>query len=608
MQTKRFAWLVAILVITSMVLAACPAGGTTAPAAEEAASGEEAAPAAGEEAAAEPADAEITRAETVYFDGTDRVPDPELWNPFVPGNKLSRGHHQAVLEPLFILNYESGEMEPWVGVSFEPNDTLDVWTLTLREGVEWSDGEAFNADDVVFTINMLLENAPELRGSAEMAQWLEGVEKIDDLTVQFNLKEPNPRFVLDHFAVKIWGSSVNIVPEHIWAGEDPLTFKYFPPIGSGGYVLEDATETEWSYIRNDDWWGVKTGFRDMPAPKRLVWTAFGPEETRTAVAADGEMDSLQDITLGAFQALQAKTDNSFITWIDGPPYAWLDPCARSFEMNLAEGYWADKDMRWALNYFIDRDEIIDIAYENTTIKSEHFFVAYPPLNAYVDLIRDNELFQEMQKNDPAKGNAILESKGWEKNSDGFWEKDGEVLSMQITTHEAFIEKQRIAQVMVEQFIRNGINAVHLNEAGSTWGDNFDMGNFDTRMGWQTCGSINEPWNSMDTMSTRHLEPVGERASRNQWRWSGENAEAYSALVEEMGTLPLGDPRIEELFVEAMGYWLEDLPVIPISQARKLLPFDTTYWTNWPTAENNYLHPANWWQSVHIILNEIEPAQ
>ena len=605
MHRNRLSWLVMVLVITSLVLAACPAGGGGAAPAEDAAM-EEAAPAAMEEAAEEMMAAEITRAETVYFDGTDRVPDPELWNPFVPGSKLSRGHHQAVLEPLFILNYESGAMEPWVGTAFEANDTLDVWTLHLRKGVEWSDGEAYNADDVVFSLNMLLDNAPELRGSAQMTQWLENVEKIDDFTVQFNLKEPNPRFVLDHFAVKIWGSSVNIVPQHIWEGQDPLTFKYFPPIGSGAYVYETATETEWSYVRNDDWWGVKTGWKDMPAPRRLVWTAFGPEETRAAVAADGDMDSLQDITLGAYQALQAKTDNAFIAWVDGPPFAWLDPCSRTFEMNLAEGHWTDKDMRWALNYYIDRDEIINIAYENTTIKSEHFFVAYPPLNAFVDLVRDNELFQEMQVSDAAKGDAILTAKGWAKNNDGFWENDGEVLRVQITTHEAFIEKQRIAQVLVEQFIRNGVDAVHLNEAGSAWGDNHAMGTFDTRMGWQTCGSINEPWASMDTMSTRHLVPVGERASQNRWRWSGDNAEAYSALVEEMGTLSLDDPRVEELFIEAMEYWLEDLPVIPISQARKLIPFDTTYWTNWPTAENNYLHPPNWWQSVHIIIHEIQP--
>ncbi|MBV7331222.1 ABC transporter substrate-binding protein [Chloroflexi bacterium TSY] len=538
-RTKRIYFFVVLLVIGAMVLAACGAPAPGAPPASDDGEGMSDSDGAAMDSG------EITRAETVFIDESARPQDPELWNWYIPGGRTSNGYFQAMVEPLFILNYESGEMEEWLATSFESNDTLDVWTLTLREGIEWSDGEAYNADDIVFTINMLLENAPELRGSTEMDQWVDNVEKIDDLTVQFNLKEPNPRFVLDHFAVKIGSSRVNFVPEHIWADKDPLTFKFYDPeqgwpVATGPYELVSTSEVEWVYQRRDSWWGAKIGWKELPAPKQLVWTAYGPEETRVAVAAEGEMDSVQDITLGAFQALQAKTNNAFVSWVDGPPFAWLDPCSRTFEMNLSEGHWAEPDMRWALNYYIDRDQIIDIAYENTTIKSEHFFVAYPPLNRYVDLIRDNPLFQEMQITDPAKADALLEGQGWAKNDDGFWEKDGEVLTMQITTHESFIEKQRIAQVLVEQFQANGIDAVHLNEAGSAWGDNHAMGTFDARMGWQTCGSINEPWASMDTMSTRHLKPVGERASLNRWRWSGENADAYSALVEEMGTLPLDD--------------------------------------------------------------------
>ncbi len=128
------------------------------------------------------------------------------------------------------------------------------------------------------------------------------------------------------------------------------------------------------------------------------------------------------------------------------------------------------------------------------------------------------------------------------------------------------------------------------------------------MGWQTCGSVNEPWNSMDAFNVQWLLPVGERANRNEWRWSGENAEKFSAITDEIGNLPLGDPAIDDLFVEAMGYWFEDLPVIPITQAKKIIPFSNKYWTNWPTADNPYIHPPTWWQHTHAILHELEPAQ
>ncbi|MEZ4640900.1 MAG: hypothetical protein R2856_39075, partial [Caldilineaceae bacterium] len=74
-----------------------------------------------------------------------------------------------------------------------------------------------------------------------------------------------------------------------------------------------------------------------------------------------------------------------------------------------------------------------------------------------------------------------------------------------------------------------------------------------------------------------------------------------------GTLPLGDPRVEELFLEASAIYMDELPVIPITQAKKIIPFDTTYWTGWPTFENDYIHPPTWWQSTHVIIHNLQPA-
>ncbi len=555
------------------------------------------------------------RASAVIFDMEASAADPENFNPYAPGRNMSDGVHQTMAEPLFILNYETGEIEPWLGLSMDANESFDVWTLSIRDGVTWSDGEAFNADDVVFTIQLLIDNAPELAYSSSIADWVASVEKIDDLTVQFNLTRPNARFQLDNFSVRIWGGPV-ILPEHIWADQDPLTFKYYDPekgwpMYTGPYVVESVGENEFIYSRHDSWWGVDTGFKDrLPHPEKAIWTFFGPEESRTAAMANAEIDSLGDITVGAFLALRQRNPN-VIAHFDELPYAWVpDPCSRTFEVNNMVEPWNDRDMRWALNYAIDRDEIVAIAYEGSTLKSLHFFPAYPPLNRLVDLAAEAGLYEQhpMDTHDPDLAKEIIESKGYSLNSDGLYEKDGEVLTLDIATHDAFIEKQRIAQVVVEQLQRIGIDATHRNEAGATWGDNFRMGNYEARMGWQTCGSVNEPWASMDTFNVRWLMPIGERSESNSWRWSGENAEAYGALVDEMGTLPLGDPKVDELYLEAMALWLEDLPVIPISEARKIIPFDTTYWTNWPTAENNYIHPPTWWQHTHVIIHALEPAQ
>jgi peptide/nickel transport system substrate-binding protein len=548
-----------------------------------------------------------TREETVYFeiDG-GRVVDPELWNPLVPGSRRDHGFHQAMMEPLFILNYETGEFVPWLATSFTANDTLDVWTLTLRDGVEWSDGVPFTADDIVFTIEMRLnpDNAA-LADAASMQTWVESVEKIDDLTVQFNLKSPNPRFQLDYFSVRIWGS-VNILPKHIWEGQDPFTFKNYDPekgwpVFTGPYTLTSVSETEFVYDRNDNWWGAKTGFKDLPAPKRLVWIEPGPEEASAALMASGGLDSIMDITLGTFLALQEQNPD-VKAWLPNLPYATLDPCARNFEFNTSKAPWNTAEMRQAVNRAIDRDEIVAIAYEGTTVPSRSFFPAYAPLNRYTDMLDYNA--HPLWNFNPDEAKSMIESLGYTMGADGYFAMDGTQLTMDITTHEAFSEKQRIAAVLVEQFQRVGINASTRNEAGTTWGDNLAFGNFDTRMGWQNCGSVNEPWASMDTLNAKWIVPVGERASYNGWRW--ENAR-YSELVDQIGTLPLGDPRIDPLFIEAYHIYLDELPTIPITQARKLIPHLYTYWTNWPTAENNYTSAWTWWQSTPLIIHELQPA-
>ena len=559
--------------------------------------------------------AKFTRSETVIFDiSGGRVVDPKLWHPMVPGSRRDQGYHQAILEPLFILNYQTGELMPWLGESMTSNQTQDVWTLRLRQGVEWSDGEVFDADDVVYTVNLLLDNAPSLTYSAGLRAWVDNVEKIDPLNVRFTLTKPNPRFQLDNWSVKIWGGP-QILPEHIWRDKDPLTFKFYDPeqgwpIGTGPYKLAGVSPTEFVYVRDDKWWGAKTGFRPLPKPRKLIWNWAGPEETRTALMADGQLDSLMDITLGALFALRQRNPN-VITWFDDLPYAWVpDPCSRTFELNHTLVPWNDRAMRWALSYAVDRDEIVKIAYEGTTLKSRHFFPAYPPLDRYVDLAIEAGAWnlERLWRHDPEEARKVFASKGWALADDGYYYKEGRQLSLDITTHEAAIEKQRIAQVLVEQFQRIGINATNRNEAGATWSEKFAFGHFEARLGWQTCGSVNEPWASMNTMNTRWLQPVGERADDDEWRWSGDAADKYSYLVDEIGSLPLGDPKIDELFVEAMQIWFRELPVIPITQARKIIPFNTTYWTNWPTYQNDYVHPPTWWQHTHFIIHQLVPAK
>src|SRR5215213_6636668 len=71
---------------------------------------------------------EVAREDTVIFDNADPLPNPTNFNWLVPGTNRNQGAHQALWEPLFILNYETGEIQPWLAETFTPNESLDVWT------------------------------------------------------------------------------------------------------------------------------------------------------------------------------------------------------------------------------------------------------------------------------------------------------------------------------------------------------------------------------------------------------------------------------------------------------------------------------------------------
>ena len=259
---------------------------------------------------------DVAREDTVVFDidgPAGAVANYDQMNYLLPDRRNANGLHQAVMEPLFILNYETGQIMPWLAESMESNDTLDAWTLNLREGTEWADGEAFDAEDVVWTINLLLnDETSSLNYAGNVQTWIESVEMVDAQTVQFNLTQPNPRFQLDFFSVRIWGG-ILILPEHVWNSPDvdPFTFKYFDiekgyPLGTGPYVLTAANETTWVYDRNDDWWGAKTGVFKLPEPQRALWVVTGNDTIRTTMAVNNEIDSIMDVTLGAFQAMQHR--------------------------------------------------------------------------------------------------------------------------------------------------------------------------------------------------------------------------------------------------------------------------------------------------------------
>ncbi|MEM9320076.1 MAG: ABC transporter substrate-binding protein [Pseudomonadota bacterium] len=554
---------------------------------------------------------DVAREDTVIFDLDRTIQDPENFNWMTDGTGIRRMHgaHQAMWEPLFILNYGTGELDPWLATGFEGNADSTEFTITLRDGVTWSDGEAFNAEDVVFTAEMAMGNEElTAREVATLRSQVASVEQVDDLTVRFTLNAANPRFVVENFGVRIFGSFL-IMPEHVWsAAENPATFTFNPPIGTGPYTFTSAASNRAIWDRNDDWWGAATGFQDLPEPLRVVFLESGGEESRAQLMATDQLDAAQNLSVGTFEAIQAQNPNA-MAWFADYPYAVADPCARQLEINTTVAPWDNANMRRAVAEIIDRTQIVNIAAEGATVPSETMFAQYGSMGPFIDAVVEAG-YGLPDTADVAAGQALLEAEGWVRDGD-YYAKDGEVLSVEIHVNSASTEYTRTIDMVVEQLQRAGIDARSVPvENGVFWGEVLPFGAYTMSYSWLSCGSVNEPWASMGRYTVADVVAVGERSPgfNNTSRWDSAAAASYSAIVDQMEGMALGDPAIPGMVAEAYQYLDAEMPFIPLVQAFKLMPFNTTYWSGWPSEENYYNHPFFHWNSGHQIIHNLTRAE
>ena len=517
---------------------------------------------------------------------------------------FGQGTQQTMMELLYILNYQTGEAVPWLASGPEVwNADFTQVDIPLREGITWNDGVPFTADDVVFSINMDIAH-PTLQFAGPVAQEVKEATAVDAQTVRITLNSPDPRFIYNNFAVKIWGG-VRIVPQHIWEGQDPETFTNFDlakgwPVWSGPYKLIKASATEFVFDRDPNWWGAKTGFQNLPAPERVIFVDAGPADRSAAAIANNEVDGQPSLRTDLFPDVQAQNPD-VIGWTTTGSGAWIDPCPGMLGFNTKVAPWDDADMRWAISYALPKQKIADAGSGGAGQLSPYNFPDYPALQSW--LTENQDLLDQYDSTayDPEKAQSIIESKGYVMGDDGFYAKDGQHLTVNLLVKTA---DTILTPIIISSLQDVGIDAQPRALADASFFTARGNGDFEIETTHVDCGSVTEPYAELLTLTTRMSAPIGETASQNIWRY--ENPE-YDKLVDEIGALPADDPQEHVLFRQALEIRLKDLPIISLSQQLRIVPYSTKYWTNWPTADNGYVQPPNWWQTFIIPLVNIKPA-
>lgn len=552
--------------------------------------------------------ADIPREKTVIFENIDgSVPVPDNMNIFTTTQYLQWGVWQTVYESLFYYNLETDEIVPWQASGYEFNDDFTECRIFIRDGVTWSDGVPFTADDVVFTINMVKENS-DLRFSSDMNTWVEDVTAVNDKEVLVKLTNPYPGFILENFSCKMW-QSMMIAPKHIWENEDPNTFTNFDleknyPIGTGPYHCVRSTETETVFDRNDSWWGEETGFEDMPAPERCIWVGVTSEEIRVSALAKNELDGSWTMSRSGFETAKSQNDK-IISYYEDLPYAYLNAPVKHVGFNNAAPPFDQKELRWAINYALDRDEIIAITYEGTTTPAWSMFNSLPCFQDFLNRNKGLLDTYDVLTHDLDKSAKMMESIGYTKDSDGFWSKDGERLTFELNGRANEGENQKQGPIIVEQLRQAGFDCEYKPLESATYYNEVFSGKSVFHMGGGGIQTVANPYSTMNTWHSKYYKPIGEMTDNRAYRVRNEE------LDKCIDTMAVNDPESQE-FNDAADRGLEilteNLYTIPINESRLLTPFNETYWTNWPSEDNIIIQPDEWWMSANIIIHNIQPVK
>jgi len=555
----------------------------------------------------------VPRNRTLISQGWDyynQVPSPTNLGPYT-GIILNQRNslHYTVSESLFYFNMNSGEIIPWQAESYKYNDKFTEVTIKLRDKVQWSDGQPFTADDVVFTFDMLKAVAPDLPLSSAIKEWVGKAEAVDRFNLKITLNKPGPRWVADFLSM---GQSTRfvVVPKHIWQGQDAKTFGFFDlakgwPVGTGPFKVVKSDSGSIIYDRRDKWWAVDAGVAPaLPAVERVVYRPATVEAT-PQLFTNNEIDIGRALQIGAFEAGRARNPGLASWNKSGPVWGAADGCTFRFIFNGQKAPYDSADVRKAINFALNRDQIVDIAYEGSVPKAVLPFASYGGVTAYTSQLQDLVDASGIAKSDSQKVASLLAAQKIAKGADGTWAgADGKPWPVTILMQQG----NPIGPVVVQQLKTAGFNAVFQAVSDAAYNDAVNAGNFETALGVH-CGSAYDPWQTLEHFHGKYVAAPGQKGPNARALTRYKNPELDQLLDQMEARVPSPqDKDYVKLVRDATAIFVRDLPEIVMAEEFHVVTFNTTYWTGFPTAENPYMAPYIPWEGFNLIVNRLRPTR
>lgn len=388
--------------------------------------------------------------------------EPRTLNPVLAVDRPSKEVIRPAIGDLIHINRDTQRTEPALAEGWTVSPDGRRYTLTLRKDVRFSDGDPFDADDVVFSFEVYLD--PKVASSNRDLLIVEGepiaVRKLDQHRIEVTLAKPYaaaerlfddiamlPRHLLEKAYkegrfTEAWGLTTSAAT---MAGLGPFRFREYVP--GQRMVLE----------RNPHYWKVDSGGTRLPYLDRLVFL-FVPNEDAQAVRFQaGEADVVTRLSAPNYDVLARARGRDYELFDVGPSleYTFLffnlnDVEAKGLTAISRKQAWFRRvPFRQAVSLAIDRDAIVRLVYRG---RATPLVGHVPPGNR---LWFDSSLPRPSRSVERAR--AVLQKSGFTWNRDGaLVDETGQQVEFTIVTNTGNAQRVQIATILQDDLKQLGV--------------------------------------------------------------------------------------------------------------------------------------------------------
>jgi peptide/nickel transport system substrate-binding protein len=506
---------------------------------------------------------------------------PATFNPLSPTAAwpASANVMQIVYETLLRWNILTGEIMPGLAKEYKVDGTNSV-TLTLQDGITFSDGAACTAKDVVMSFELGKKN----KGITVASFWqlADSIEAPDDKTVvvKVNQQRKNIGNVLRML------TETYILPSSVFSGiaDDKLpTAIIDKPIGTGPFTLSKADQTQVVLAINENYWG-KTFYGGLPVMKQIIHPIFKSNEDGNIKFQAGELDIMQQFVSQIWKMWEGGKPVG--TFLKEKPY-YVPGSMPMLLMNTTKKGLDNAAVRKAIATAIDYASIAETAMSGYSDAVQASLIL--PTGAEGKYFNKADAEANGWKYDPAAAEKILTDAGATKGSDGIYTIDGNRLGpYKLITPTGWTDWNAACEIVAKSLKAIGIDCSTNFPQQAETTQAIQGGSFDLACWYVSGVNPATPWARFkDIMSQAEMQPLGKTTFANYGRW--ENAEVEAMLTE--ASQAVDDAAKKAAYDKLDALYRKEVPSCPLMyRPDEFYEYNATNFFNFPDENNDYAPP------------------